>query len=384
MSSDPFGKYSGLTEAIAASPSGAQEQTLLRGMLESVPQAILAVSLEGRLLACNRNAEFTCRFRQSDAIGKHYQDALPAAVAGVVSALMLSSSTGGDTYDEEFDLVLDRQTKLRMGISLFPMLNLESQPTGFVFVLRDLTLRGETQRLRQLHQMNLDFIHTVSHEIKAPLTSILLGAGDLLSQADELGPERFPTVQLIDESARRIQDLVTDLLDVAKMEGGHADLEAEAADLGATVRKLADSYLRLQRANIQLEIEAPLPLFKFDQKKVYRAIENLVVNAIKYSPGSPMVRVRVTRQENSVKVAVADEGIGIPPDRLPLVWEKFYRGYTPNVAHVPGSGLGLTIVKHIVQLHGGTVEATSEMGKGSVFAFTLPLQGAAKRSAQTA
>ena len=111
-------------------------------------------------------------------------------------------------------------------------------------------------------------------------------------------------------------------------------------------------------------------------------MENLIVTAIKYSVGTPVVDVVVTRRANSIRVAGQDKGIGLPPEQLPYVWEKFYRGLSPTAANVAGSGLGLTIVKHIVTLHGGEVEAQSELGKGSSFAFTLPLRGRSSAGAE--
>jgi signal transduction histidine kinase len=134
-----------------------------------------------------------------------------------------------------------------------------------------------------------------------------------------------------------------------------------------------DGFHHVQKADITLEIDPNLPPVKFDPKRIHRALENLVINAIKYSQPPAKVRVTVTRLGDFAKVAVADQGIGIPQEQLPLVWEKFYRALAPETATISGSGLGLTIVKHIVSMHGAEVDATSEVGKGSVFSFTLPL-----------
>ncbi|MBI4662835.1 MAG: PAS domain-containing protein [Verrucomicrobia bacterium] len=361
-----------------------QENNLLSEILESVPQAILAISLDGCILACNRNTEFIFHLKRAEVLGRGYREALPPALTKVMSALVNSNGVGGTMFDDEFDYQVDRRTTLKIGITLAPMLDCQDCPTGYVFVLRDMSLRHEVQDLRKLHQMNLEFVHTVSHEIKAPLTTILLGTGNLLLQANAVSPQDLETVQMIDESAKRIQDLVADLLDVTKLESGHSELEAEVDDLGAVAKKLVTVYHSLQRAEIQLEIEEGLPPIRFDRKKIHRAMENLIVNAIKYSPVPPRIQVKIKRRGEAIRVSVADQGVGIAADQLPLVWEKFYRGLSPTTAGAAGSGLGLTIVKHIVALHGGQVEAESEPGKGSVFSFTLPLRGRAPAAVSSA
>lgn len=350
-----------------------QDHKLLNEILESVPQAILAISLEGQILACNRNTEFIFHVKRVEAIGNRYQEALPSALADAMSALILSATRGADRFDDEFDYIVDRKTRLRIGITIAPMLDKQDQPSGFVFVIRDMSLRYEVQNLRKLHQMNLEFIHTVSHEIKAPLTTVVLGAESLLSESNTLQPEPLQTIQMIADAATRIQDLVDDLLDVARLESGHADLHVEVEDLGLVVKKVVSVYQSLKATEISLEIEEGLPHLKFDHKKIHRALENLITNAIKYSASTPNIRVSLRRKNEALRVAVADKGIGIAAEQLPYVWEKFYRGLSPRTVNIAGSGLGLTIVKHIVAMHGGQVEVESELGKGSTFGFTLPL-----------
>jgi PAS domain S-box-containing protein len=220
-----------------ATGPAADETTLLLEILESVPQAILAVSQDGRVLACNRNAEFIFRVHRADVVSRKYQEALPAALAEVMSRLILSASKGGDGLDREFDFTLDRRTKLPLGISLYPLRDREDRPGGLVFVVRDMSLRHEAQHLRRLHQMNLEFVHTITHEIKAPLTTIQLGAGDLLSQSAAWNDDSLTTLRMIDDAARRIQELVNDFLDVAKLESGRTDLETELGDLGRLAKK---------------------------------------------------------------------------------------------------------------------------------------------------
>lgn len=351
-----------------------QEHKLFAEILESVPQAILAVSQEGRILASNRNAEFIFRVTRADLLGKPYSEALPPPLAEAMSGLIGSTAKGSDVFDSEFEFAVDRKTKLPFGISLSSMLDQNHRPSGYVFVIRDLSLQHEAQKLRELRQRNLDFVHTVSHEIKAPLTTIQLGTAELQTQRGQPDEDSGTMIQLINDSAKRIQELVNDLLDVAKLECGYSDLEAELGDLTAVAKKLVDAYRDLQKVDITLESAVGLPPLKFDRKKIHRALENLIINAIKYSLSTPKIRVRLSRQNDRAKVSVADEGIGIPPELLPFVWDKFYRALAPATTNVAGSGLGLTIVKHIVALHGGEVEATSEMGKGSVFSFTLPLR----------
>ena len=135
-------------------------------------------------------------------------------------------------------------------------------------------------------------------------------------------------------------------------------------------------YRRLPNVEISLEMPASLTPFRFDSRKIQRVLENLVSNAIKYSPETKNISIRISRMDDQIMVSVTDCGIGIPSEHLPYIWDKFYRVSSSSTEKVAGTGLGLAITRQIVTMHRGTVHIQSEPGKGSTFSFTLP-QGTA-------
>ncbi|MDA1278255.1 MAG: HAMP domain-containing sensor histidine kinase, partial [Verrucomicrobia bacterium] len=245
-----------------------------------------------------------------------------------------------------------------------------------VFIVRDMTLTREAQTLRELNLLNLEFIQTVSHEIKSPLMAVLMGADYLMARGTNFDPEQRETLQTIDQGAQRLQELVADLLDLVNFESGHVSLDFELCDLGALASRVIRGFRKLPNIDISLEISESLKPFRFDHRKIHRVLENLVSNAIKYSEGAASVKVVITRDEDQVRIAVSDHGIGIPSEHIPYIWDKFYRVNSPNTPRTSGTGLGLALTKQIVTMHRGRVEVQSEVNRGSTFSLVLPLGSA--------
>lgn len=348
-----------------------QHREVLEEVVESVPFGILAVSKADLILSCNRNTEFIFRFNRRDVLGRRFPEVMPQALCDAIRCLIGAFTQGEVVLDHEFSYAVDSRTRLRIGISLAPILDRENAPAGFVFILRDLSLTREVQQLREMHRMDLEFVHTVCHEIRVPLTSILMASGLLRLDHERLDTEQIQSLTLVEESAKRLQELANDLLDLARLESGHTALELEEADLG----KLLDEAIRSPRNthDVTVTLRDKLPKVHLDRKKIRRAVDNLLSNAVKYSTEREPVRVEAWTEGDEVKISVSDRGVGIPPEQLPYVWDKFYRVSSQATAKISGTGLGLAIVKHIVGLHGGMVFVESVVGKGSSFGFSLPL-----------
>ena len=353
-----------------------QDRQALNEAVESVPLGVLAVAKDRRILICNRNTEFIFSLRRIEILGKDYSTVLPTVLIEAMEDLIRSISRWEDTFDREFSYSLDPRTTLRIGISVVPMTNNKDQVFGYVFILRDMTLTREAQTLRELNLLNLEFIQTVSHEIKAPLTAVLMGTDYLLARGTNFDSEQRETLQTVDQGAQRLQELVVDLLDLVTFESGHISLDFEMGDLGALVEKVIRTYRKLPNVELSLETNAPMKPFRFDQRKVRRVLENLVSNAVKYSPDRAVVKISITRMEDLVQVSVSDQGIGIPPEHIPYVWDKFYRIQSSAIEKASGTGLGLALAKQIVTMHHGKVSVQSNAGKGSTFSFTLPMSTA--------
>ena len=232
-------------------------------------------------------------------------------------------------------------------------------------------------RLREIDQMKIDYIGHLSHELRTPLTAIKEASSMLQEGLFAAAPERERELQgLIRQECERLIRSVNRLLDFSMMESGMMPLSVQEAGLLPIVEKNLQRFSPLaQRKNIALQLEIPpeLPRLRMDTEKIEMVLENLLSNALKFTPdgGRITITARHRADAHCVEVAVSDTGRGIPESGLQEVFEKFRR-VDDGKGAVRGTGLGLAIVKHIINAHGGHVWAESEFGKGSTFTFSLP------------
>jgi len=217
-----------------------------------------------------------------------------------------------------------------------------------------------------------EMISMVSHEMRTPLSSIV-GFTELLSTREVTAEQRQEYLAVMLQEGHRLTSLINDFLDLRRIEGGHLTMRFAPADLGALVdRAIAASG----DSNRLVETRMPddLPLVRADSDSIFRVVSNLLSNARKYSPNGGPVVVSAAAVDGMVELSVEDEGLGIPADSLPQLFQKFYRVDTADRRAIRGTGLGLAISKNIVEAHGGKIRARSAgPGKGSVFSFTLPV-----------
>jgi len=222
------------------------------------------------------------------------------------------------------------------------------------------------------------FLAIASHELKTPLTA-MLGYTRLLQRRNErerlLGERDTRALATIANQSARLEGLVNLLLDLSRIETGHLELEIAPLDLVRLVRRLVDDLRPSLDEHVVRLIEPGEPLIIVgDELRLEQVIQNLLQNAIKYSPNGGNVTVRVAREGPVAAVVVSDEGIGIPASAIPNLFRRFYRAPNVNPLHISGTGIGLYVVREIVNHHGGTVAVTSTEGAGSTFRVTLPLK----------
>jgi signal transduction histidine kinase len=238
--------------------------------------------------------------------------------------------------------------------------------------------RRETYRqIEQLSKLRSEFVSIVSHEFRTPLTGIQ-GFSEMMRDETLTMPEMREYAGDINKDARRLARLITDMLDLDRMESGRMTLNSEPVDLNRIVTDTAAQF-RLSAADhpIQLELDERLHSIMGDSDRLTQVVTNLVSNAIKYSPAGGPVELRTTRAEKTVLLTVRDHGMGIPTEHLEKIFDRYSRVETTETRAIQGTGLGLPIVRQIVQLSQGQVWATSESGQGSVFYVELPLLEAA-------
>ncbi len=237
-----------------------------------------------------------------------------------------------------------------------------------------LTIRAITQEL-EVARLKSDFVSTVSHEFKSPLTSIRHLAEMLQTGRVPSEERRQHYYDILVEQSSRLSSLLTNVLDLARIEQGRKGFRLEPVDLGALVRDLVEDIQHRvghEGLEVSVQVREPLPTVRGDLEALRQAISNLLNNAIQYSGDAKRIRLRVSAEDGVVSIAVEDSGVGIPEDEIGKVFDRFYRGGDEVTRSVPGSGLGLTLVKETADAHGGTVSVKSQVGKGSTFCIQLP------------
>jgi signal transduction histidine kinase len=230
-----------------------------------------------------------------------------------------------------------------------------------------------------LARVKSDFVANVSHELRTPLALIRLYAETL-----ELGritsKEKYQEYfRIIREESERLSALINNILDFSRIEAGRKEYEFKETDLPELIRSTLDSYrFQIEQNGFALEenIARDIPPVNVDREAIARSLLNLVNNALKYSRDRKFIAVSLYRANGSVKLEVQDHGIGIPAGEQEKIFEKFYRCGDPLVHNIKGSGLGLSLVRHIVRAHGGDVKVESAPEQGSKFTIALPLHQA--------
>ena len=239
---------------------------------------------------------------------------------------------------------------------------------GCVVLLHDIS------HFKTLERVKNEFISTASHDLKNPIMTIS-GFSQLIPKVGPLDEKQLEFVEHIQSAAEHMQELVQNLLDLAKIDMG-VELRQETIDVNALITEITEEFqpqaeakeqtLRLKKAKDQPKIQG-------DALQLRQALRNLVGNAIKYTPTAGSVDLSVKTEEAITTIYVKDTGYGIPEDDLPFIFDRFYRVRDEATRDIEGNGLGLAIVKSIIEKHGGQISVESEPGKGSCFYFTLPL-----------
>jgi PAS domain S-box-containing protein len=347
----------------------------LAAILASTTDAVLVTDRENRILLINLAAERALGIKSERVSDQRIdQVPLPQTLVGI--------------FEEPIDLneALSRELSLTDGRTLYAnvsaILTADGQHLGRVAVMRDIT------HLKELDDLKSEFVATVSHDLRAPLT-FMRGYAALLPTVGALNQKQQEYIGKILQGVGQMSNLVDDLLDLGRIEAG-VGLERQPCHLGAILTEAVDGMRsRAATKGINLRIESvsglgsdpdDLAFVSGDAALLRRAITNVLDNAIKYTPIGGTVTVGLSMQTDGegrrrrASVHVSDTGIGIAPEDQVRLFEKFYRVKRRDAPNEPGTGLGLSIVKSIVERHGGEVRVDSELNKGSSFHIILPLR----------
>ena len=331
----------------------------LAAVLASTTDAVIVTDQTERILLINRAAERIFSLNASKVTGR--------PIAKVIEPVpLVKALTGEDEHTRNLEVPMpDGKTYYA---SASTIVSNEGQVFGRVAVLRDIT------HLKEIDEMKSDFVATVSHDLRSPLT-YMRGYATMVPMVDELSPKQHEYLDKILVGIDQMSQLVDDLLDLGRIEAG-VDLAQERIEVKPLLDGIAEEYWQhAHLAGIKLQVDVPEDISTVvgDGSLIRQALTNLLGNGIKYAPNSGPMWLRAEQKNGEVVLSVQDSGPGIPKQDQIRLFEKFYRVKQRGTEKVKGSGLGLAIVRSIAERHGGRAWCISQQGEGCTFAISLPL-----------
>jgi two-component system phosphate regulon sensor histidine kinase PhoR len=356
------GSFNRMTQQLKVREAELRESSRrLATVLEGMVEGVIALDTSEHVVLANSAAGRVLNFDPIEAAGRSLLEVVRNRP--IHEAIAAATVTTGQQVEVETGEGDSRV--IRINGTVLP----SGSATRCVLVLHDVT------ELRKLESLRQEFVANVSHELKTPLSSIKAYSETLLNGAlyDEDNNRRF--VERIDEQSQRLHELILDLISIAQIESGQQAFEIDSISLADVAAKCITGQQRAadaKRITLACEGIHPNTRVSADREGLRQILNNLVDNAIKYTPDGGTVALSCRQQESEVVIQVRDTGIGIEAEQLPRVFERFYRVDKARSRELGGTGLGLSIVKHLTQSFGGRVDVSSLQGEGTTFTVILP------------
>ena len=342
-----------------------------RATVELAPVGIAHVDTDGRWLWVNQRLCDIVGYSRDELLAHAFQDFMYAGDVELDLSLVRRMLVGELETD-----VMEKRYVRRDGTLVWVQLTVSlvrdaaGEPQYFIAIVEDISQRKRIEQERE------QILSMVSHELKTPLSSLKARAHLLRrSLTKALGVHQAPHVSEMELAISRLERLLNELLDTTRLEQGTLEMHLQRCDLAALCREAADEQMAAANRLVTLELPSEPVEVAADGGHIAQVLTNLLTNAMKYSAEDCPVTLTLRRCAGEARVCVRDEGPGIPPESLPNLFERFYRvpGVHARSGSPGGLGLGLFISKSIIERHGGEMRVESELGRGSTFAFMLPL-----------
>lgn len=362
----------GLRAALRAQ-SLAREQQRLAAIFQQSAEGILSVDAALRILDFNPALERLTGWREHEVVGRFYVEVLrpkdrQGHDLGLRDSPILQAFAGQRVTGREMMIVARDGQQFTVAVTASCIFSTHGEPTIGILTVRDIT------REREQEEQRSTFISVISHELQTPI-AIIKGYASTLARSDAvLNPEALRTrLKAIEEEADRLNKLVGNLLYASRIQAGGLQMEITPLDLAPLIERVAER-LRVKNAEavITLDLPAHLPPVMADRERIAEVLQNLLENAIKYSPGQAQITVTCQAMGDEVIISISDRGMGISLREQAGIFERFQRAGNSKEGTIQGAGLGLYICRAIIEAHGGRIWVESTLHSGSTFSFSLP------------
>lgn len=362
----------GLRAALRAQ-SLVKEQQRLAAIFQQSAEGILSVDAALRILDFNPAMEQLTGWREHEVVGRFYFEVLrpkdrQGHDLGLQDSPILQAFAGQRVAGREMIIVARDGQQFSVSVTASCIYSAHSEPTIGILTMRDIT------REREQEEQRSTFISVISHELQTPI-AIIKGYASTLARSDAvLDPEALRIrLRAIEEEADRLNKLVGNLLYASRIQAGGLQMDITPLDLAPLIERVAERLrVKNSEATITLDLPAHLPTVMADRERIEEVLQNLLDNAIKYSPGKAQISVTCRAMGDEVIVSISDMGMGIPLREQSEIFERFHRAGSGAGGVIQGAGLGLYICRAIVEAHGGRIWVESALHSGSTFSFSLP------------
>ncbi|HCT93564.1 MAG: hypothetical protein A2X19_01760 [Bacteroidetes bacterium GWE2_39_28] len=375
----------GMVEDITEQKKIHNEITLQASLLNNVGQAVIATDLTGVVIYWNSAAEKIYGWSPDEAIGQNIVMLTPAMQSGKQAVDIMKKLSAGKTWSGEFDVKRKDGSVFPAFVTDTPIVDSNGKLSGIIGISSDITERKHSEmelisakeRAEESDRLKTAFLHNISHEIRTPMNAIV-GFSAFLNEPDLTPDRRKDFTDIIIQSSDQLLAIIDDIIRIASIESGQEKIQESEIDINLVCKLLNEQFTpKTIDRNVQLNFKAGLPdddaIISTDATKLTQILINLIGNAFKFTHNG-YINFGYSVKNKQLEFYVEDSGIGIPLDMQEKIFNRFRQVETTNTRNIGGSGLGLSISKAYVKMMGGSIWVTSELGKGSVFYFTIPFK----------